>query len=351
MNQRPASAYKQFQVRAPELGWTLQRVLHDRLQFSHAQARGLLARGCVFRNGWAQRDAAIRMSLGDQVEVRYDPSLRYSAPKRSEYRALEAGDFVAGGRVLHVDEALVVVDKPSGLLSVHAPGTRSPDLKRRLELRLGRLFPVQRLDRYTSGVLAYARSRAAKEALLPQFRDHTVLREYVGVVLGRPEPSSRTLRSSLMEDRRSLKVRPIRSGETGEEAVTEVELLQALGSVSLCRFRLQTGKKHQIRVQMAAIGHPLLGDRAYGRPSPALARPALHAAALELSHPLSGKRMRWESAPPADFQRLLKQARSGALQAGEPAAPARRSRVGTRQPVSRGPRRNRTRRRGARGAG
>jgi 23S rRNA pseudouridine1911/1915/1917 synthase len=302
---------KRFQLNRPEHGWTLQRVLHDRLGFSHASARGLVASGCVHRNGWPQSDAALRANVNDVIEVRYDPLVRYSAPKHPVFKPLVAGDYVAGARVLHLDEALVVVDKPSGLLSVHAPGSTRSDLKRRLDQRLeSRLYPVQRLDRYTTGVLAYARSKEAKEALVPQFREHTVRREYLGVVEGVPRPYRSALRVVLVEDR-TMKVRLARPGEQGEEAITEYEVLETLGSISLCRFLLHTGKKHQIRVQMAGIGHPLVGDRAYGSPSPEIGRPALHASTLELKHPLTGEWMRWEAPLPDDLRRLIRR-RGGA---------------------------------------
>lgn len=210
--------------------------------------------------------------------------------------------------LVHEDEDILVVDKPSGLLSVATEGERTRTAYRLLRdwvtargPTAARLFIVHRLDRETSGLIVFAKTVSAKRALQSQFAARSVERVYVALVEGVPRTMEGALTSRLTEDR-SLRVRPTSDRRAGREAITRYRVVARRREGTLLELRLVTGRRGQIRAQLAAAGHPIAGDREYGARTDPLGRLALHATRLGLAHPRGG-RLVFESSPPPAFGR------------------------------------------------
>lgn len=190
--------------------------------------------------------------------------------------------------LLHVDEHLLVVDKPAGLLVVGAPGRRGPTLIDLLSTQLGqRAYAVHRLDEDTTGAIVVARTIAARDAMEPLFRAHAVQREYLALVVGRPSPAAGRIESRLREVDGVVKV--VTRG--GQDAITDYTSLDRRGRLTLVSCRLATGRRNQIRAHMSALGCPIAGDRKYGYRASgeeAFRRPMLHSWRLSFTQPLSG---------------------------------------------------------------
>jgi 23S rRNA pseudouridine1911/1915/1917 synthase len=228
--------------------------------------------------------------------------------------------------IVFIDSQLVVVRKPAGISTVPHESDPAPSLLELLSARLRphgrgppRLHVVQRLDRETSGLLVLARTPAARELLKGQFRRRTVIRSYLALAAG--ELASSTFRSRLVRDRGDGRRGSTRNPKLGRLAVTHVELLERFAGASLVRCRLETGRTHQIRIQLSEAGHPLLGERAYRRrsdPDPPLpvGRLMLHAATLGFAHPLDARPMRFEEPMPPDMRSLCERLRAAAPPAG-----------------------------------
>lgn len=198
--------------------------------------------------------------------------------------------------VLHQDRDLVVVNKPSGLLSV--PGRAHPDsVVTRLQADFAHLYPVHRLDMDTSGLLVLALRRKAERALMQQFQKRSVRKTYIARVAGQPEQPGGSIRLALT---RELGRPRSRVDAAGKAAHTDWHVLSRdADGHSTLSLHPRSGRSHQLRVHLLAIGHPILGDRFYAPPEVVAAaeRLCLHAAALELAHPYSGARLRLESTP------------------------------------------------------
>jgi 23S rRNA pseudouridine1911/1915/1917 synthase len=218
---------------------------------------------------------------------------------------------VKGGKqkwiVVHDDDEIVVADKPAGLLTIGTDRERHRTLYRllfdreRRRHRRGRVFVVHRLDRDTSGLLVFAKSEEAKRALQTQFHARTASRTYHAIVRGSYPGDEDVLKSYLAENS-ALRVYVTTDPHRGKLAITRVRVLRRAAAATLLEVILETGRKHQIRVHLAETGHPLLGDRRYGedRAGP-IGRLALHAVALEIEHPTTGRRERFESQLPRGF--------------------------------------------------
>lgn len=209
-------------------------------------------------------------------------------------------------RLVQQDDDLLVVDKPPGLLTVATDRERERTAYRLLRDWLkaqgqGRLFIVHRLDRETSGLLVFARSAEAKRVLQAQFQARTPERVYVARVEGIVRQAEGELVGGLVEDR-ALRVRAVSDGRRGREAITCYRVLARYRDASLLELTLVTGRRGQIRAQLAALGHPIVGDRAYGSHRDPPGRVCLHASRLGFVHP-NGRRVVFESPPPVAFQR------------------------------------------------
>lgn len=286
-----------------------------------SKARELIESGRVKLGGELCFDPATRVAVGAQVEV--DRSAR-----RRRAPSLEPDGLV------HVDHDIVVVRKPAGLMTVPFDGNDERDtLIERTRLALieqhpratapegsrkkrdfERLGVVQRLDKDTSGLLVFARTRAARKGLATQFRAHTIERRYVALVWGRAEAA--VYDTYLVPDRgdgRRGSWRGSNPPKSAKQAITKVRVEQRLpgpwGEVTLISCRIETGRQHQIRIHLSEAGHPLLGERVYDRHADDRpiqpARTMLHAASLGFRHPIHDRPLRFEDPPPADFRALL----------------------------------------------
>ena len=204
--------------------------------------------------------------------------------------------------LIHVDEALIVVNKPEGLLSVPGRGEDRQDcMVHRVQQRFPEALTVHRLDMATSGLLVFARGEAMQRALSVLFQDRQVNKRYVAVVQGLLAPDHGEVNLPLIADWPN-RPRQMVCFERGKPSQTRYEVLARDVDQGETRVALTpiTGRSHQLRVHMLALGHPMLGDPFYGDADSQARAPRLllHAAALSLPHPQTGERMHWTSAPP-----------------------------------------------------
>jgi 23S rRNA pseudouridine1911/1915/1917 synthase len=217
-------------------------------------------------------------------------------------------------RVVFEDEHLLVIDKPAGVVVHPARGHWQGTLAQALEGRAAggedafRAGIVHRLDRDTSGLLVVAKSDAVHTALKGALQRREVVREYLALVEGRPPARSGTIDAPIGRDRR-VRTRQSTDTDDGREAVTHFTIERALPRATLLRVRLQTGRTHQIRVHLQAIGHPVCGDPEYGTPRLyGLERQFLHAEHLAFTHPVTGEPVDVHSPLPTDLAAALDRA-------------------------------------------
>jgi 23S rRNA pseudouridine1911/1915/1917 synthase len=218
--------------------------------------------------------------------------------------------------VVFEDEHLMVVDKPAGIVTHPAPGHSGVTLAEALPAGSG---IVHRLDRDTSGLLVVARSQEALAALRRMMKAREVTREYTALVEGHPDAESGTIDAPIGRDRGNRTVMSTRT-DRAREAVTHFEVVERLPRTTLLRVRLETGRTHQIRAHLAAIGLPVVGDPQYGGTESGrrlgLERQFLHASSLMFRHPLSGEWVRCESKPPVGLSHALDTARREPVSGG-----------------------------------
>ncbi len=329
-----------FVVDRRDSGRTLAAVLKDRLGLTWSQAKRLVANRHVRVGQQVETDVARRLKPGKRIQLdagsveqpkREKPPVKRNPKERSP--ALRPGSRLnkeLGSRapaipieIVYADDAIAVVNKPAGLTTMrHAaeaaefgrgqrflPTTLADQLPALLGSPDRPVIAVHRIDRDTSGLVAFARTASAARALTRQFRNHTVERRYLALTRGMPE--SGRIESILVRDRGDGRRGTSRKTDPpdGKTAITHVKPLEALGDFAVVDCRLETGRTHQVRIHLGEAGTPLCGERIYdrpinGRPAPdksGAKRPMLHAASLGFTHPETGKAMRWEAKPPADF--------------------------------------------------
>jgi 23S rRNA pseudouridine1911/1915/1917 synthase len=273
---------------------------------SRSRAQRLIVAGRVLVDGATVRKNH-RVGGGERVVVDETPA-PVDAP--------DAAAPVASFAVAYEDEHLIVVDKPAGVVVHPARGHREGTLAQALLGRAGggdeawRAGIVHRLDRNTSGLLVVAKDDAVHRALKAALAAREVQREYLALVEGRPPARSGTIEAPIGRDRRQRMLMSVDSDANApKDAITHFEIERVLPQATLLRVRLQTGRTHQIRVHMRAIGHPVCGDREYGRTGLyGLRRQFLHAARLAFSHPVTGAPVDVSSPLPADLRAALEQA-------------------------------------------
>ena len=273
---------------------------------SRSRAQRLIAAGRVLVGGTAVRKNH-RVAGGEHVVVD-------EAPEEAD--APDAAAPVAPFGVVYEDEHLIVVDKPAGVVVHPARGHREGTLAQALAGRAAggeeawRAGIVHRLDRDTSGLLVVAIDDAVHRALQAALAGRAIRREYLALVEGRPPARSGTIEAPIGRDRRQRMLMSVDAdAKTSKEAITHFEIERALPAATLLRVRLQTGRTHQIRVHMRAIGHPVCGDRDYGRGGLyGLERQFLHAARLAFAHPVTGEPLDLASPLPADLRSALERA-------------------------------------------
>ena len=315
---------------AASAGGRLDRFLSSRLPaLSRSRLQALIQAGDVRLNGLVVTDPARRVKKGDVCAVAIPPP----APARPEPQAMPLS-------VLYEDAHLIVIDKPKGLTVHPAPGHASGTLVNALIAHCGASLSgiggvrrpgiVHRLDKDTTGLLVAAKTDRAHRGLSEQFAMHgadgRLERAYQAVVWGAPERSRGTIATSLARSAANRTKMSVVAEGRGRHAVTRYEVLERFASgaakpaASLLRLVLETGRTHQIRVHLAHVGHPLLGDMTYGAGFKAsarnlprqaqaaldiLGRQALHAAELSFVHPATGKRLEFVSPLPSDMAGLV----------------------------------------------
>jgi len=296
-------------------GGRLDKALAEATGMSRARIQALIGQGMVTIEDKAATQPSAKVEAGAAFAVTVPPAADPEA---------RAQDIPL--TIVFEDEHLIVVDKPAGLV-VH-PAAGNPDgtlVNALLHHCAGRLSGiggvarpgiVHRIDKDTSGLLVVAKTDAAHEGLARQFADHSIERTYLAVCNGHPNPPEGTISARIGRsdaNRKKMAVLP-KDSSRGKHAVTRYKTRHKMQHCSLVECRLETGRTHQVRVHLASIGHPLVGDPVYGRVSSALRpllqmldfrRQALHAAVLGFIHPVTGHRLSFSSDLPRDMAELI----------------------------------------------
>ena len=323
MTEGGAMARIEREWQAEHEGSALASELHRIMVISHRQAKGFIDCHCVTVNGESVDKHGHRLKAGDTVKVAFDPEQTYEVMPPA--RKLQAGPF----ENLWEDTHLLFVYKPAGLLTVPTEKVGEPSLAeaitesyRRRGFKRFELYIVHRLDRFTSGVLVFAKTPEALHGLKKHFELHRLQRVYFAILVGELPENSGTLAGHLIEHAKSLKmsVATARKGPGGgkrmpagaKEAVTHYRVIERLPGHTVVEVKLETGRRNQIRVQFADRGFPLLGDQVYGTESPLLDRQALHAELLGFKHPVTEEQVTVTAPMPADMEAALKALRNQA---------------------------------------
>ncbi|MFA7441042.1 MAG: RluA family pseudouridine synthase [Sphingomonadaceae bacterium] len=293
-------------------GWRLDRALATMLPtLSRERLKALVSAGEVSLNGRLLRDPALKVKGGEEIVVRI-PDPRPAAAQAEDIPL----------HIVFEDEHLLIVDKPAGMVVHPAAGNLDGTLVNALLHHChGRLSGiggvarpgiVHRIDKGTSGLLVVAKTDRAHAGLAAQFARHTIGRSYLAVVAGLPTPPAGRIETNLARsDANRQKVAVVRPPK-GKRAITHYRLMQALKRAAMVECRLETGRTHQVRVHMAHLGYPLVGDPVYGQGRFAdicreldFHRQALHAQSLRFLHPVTGAEHYYESDVPEDIQALV----------------------------------------------
>jgi 23S rRNA pseudouridine1911/1915/1917 synthase len=295
------------------IGWRLDRALAAALPtLSRERLKALISTGGVAGPAGLVRDPAVKALGGDYLVTVPEPKPAHN----------EAQDIPL--EIVHEDEHLLVVDKPAGMVVHPAAGNFDGTLVNALLHHCaGRLSGiggvarpgiVHRIDKDTSGLLVVAKIDVAHEGLAAQFARHSIDRRYLSITSGIPVPARGTIDAPLARSSANRKKIAIVGEGRGKRAVTHYRIVEPLRGAALVECRLETGRTHQVRVHMASIGHPLLGDPVYGQVRNEqrevlkrlnFHRQALHAAQLGFVHPVTKENLSFKSALPSDIQELF----------------------------------------------
>ncbi|MCI5045200.1 MAG: RluA family pseudouridine synthase [Aquisalinus sp.] len=323
-------------VEDDKAGLRLDKWLADSVEdISRSRLKSLISEGLVLRDGLPASDASARVRVGEIYSLQL-PELEEAEPAPEDIPL----------DVLHEDGDLIIVNKPAGMVVHPGAGNQTGTLVNALLHHcrdslsgiggVARPGIVHRLDKDTSGVMVAAKNYAAHHGLSELFSAHTIARTYLAIVHGSPRPGLGTIETGIArasQDRKKMAVADIYEHPSAREAITHYKVRESYGQgraklpgdslASLVACQLETGRTHQIRVHMAHLGHPLVGDQVYGR-GPGLSglrpiddvaiaatevlrnfkRQALHAAELGFDHPLTGEPLLFTTPPPVDFLEL-----------------------------------------------
>jgi len=340
----------QFLIDRRETGRTIAAVLRQRYKLTWARAKRLVENGHIRVAGQLTRAPEQRVKTGNRVWIAHgtidnptpaEKKPANSTPTPAKTRAkvkpkpsLELANTLAV-EIVYSDDSVVVVNKPAGLTTVRSKDDEAEFGKRAkkflpttladvLPTLLGTpnkpVFAVHRLDRDTTGLIVFARTPQATQALTKQFRLHTTERRYLALVRGVPKGGR--LESAFVQDRGDGRRGSAAAGkpvpDDGKPAVTHVKVVEKLGAFAVVECRLETGRTHQVRIHLGESGHPLCGEKVYDRPiggkpipdGSGAARPMLHAARLGFAHPEDGASRSWDAKPPTDFAELWRKLRT-----------------------------------------
>ena len=269
-------------------------------ELSRTQAQGLITDGLITVNGHPAK-ARLKLDVGDRVKITLPPP---PGPLLPEAIPLD---------IPYQDDDLLVIDKPVGLTVHPAPGHQShtlvnailayvPDLPESDSLRPG---IVHRLDKDASGVMVVAKNSRAQLDLIGQFKARSVAKAYLVLVKGRLTPDNGVIEAPIGRDPRNRKRMAVVAEGEGRDACTHYHVIRYLEDYTLIEIRPETGRTHQIRVHLSAIGYPVVGDRVYGAKSDPLPRLFLHACRLGFKLPSTGKYVEFTSDLPTDLEQVL----------------------------------------------
>ena len=269
-------------------------------ELSRNHAQGLIAGGLVTVNDHPAK-AGLKLDIGDRVKITLPPPPN---PLLPEAIPLD---------ILYQDDDLLVIDKPVGLTVHPAPGHQShtlinailahvPDLPKTDSLRPG---IVHRLDKDASGLMVVAKNSQAQIDLIGQFKARSVAKAYLVMVKGQLTPDDGVIEAPIGRDPRNRKRMAVVAKGEGREARTRYHVIHHLEDYTLLEIRTETGRTHQIRVHLSAIGYPVVGDRIYGTKSDSLPRLFLHACRLGFKLPSTGKYVEFTSNLPPDLEQVL----------------------------------------------
>ncbi len=303
------SDHYNFTVSEENIGDRIDKVLSKQLpEMSRSSLQKLVNDGCVLVNG---------NIVSKNYKIKNSDTISVEIPEAEELKA-EPQDIPID--IVYEDDSLLVVNKPQGMV-VH-PAAGNPDgtlvnallfhCKGRLSSINGVIRPgiVHRIDKFTSGLLMVAKTDKAHNFLAQQIKDHNFTREYNAICIGRFKEPTGNVNEPIGRskfDRKKMCV----TYQNCKEAVTHYEVLEDLGQYSLVKFRLETGRTHQIRVHSAFIGHPVLGDDVYGKAYKGLEGQCLHAKKLGFIHPETKEYMEFDSELPVYFVKVLEKLRKG----------------------------------------
>ncbi len=300
---------KSLILEAESAGERLDRFVSDSCEeLTRSAAASLIADGAVLVNGEAKAKN-YKLRQGDKVEV--------TIPDPTELEAVAQDIHID---IVYQDDSLLVVNKPKGMV-VH-PANGNPDgtlvnallfaCKGQLSSINGVIRPgiVHRIDKNTSGLLIVAKTDAAHRHLAEQIKEHSFTREYEAVVVGRFAPPDGTIDAPIGRSRYDRKKMCV-TQTNSRNAVTHYQTVAALGNFSHMRFRLETGRTHQIRVHCAYMGHPVYGDDVYGKAVKGVQGQCLHAKKIGFIHPVTGEYMEFDSELPDYFKKVLDRIEKG----------------------------------------
>lgn len=250
--------------------------------------------------------------VNEHIETKYNYTLKEGDTIRIQSGIAQQELQHPKLKLIYEDDYIAIVDKKEGLLTMatHREShetTAYSILKNHLKKANPRaeLYTVHRLDRETSGVLMFAKTKAIQQALQENWHQVVTKRLYCALVEGCPQHTEDTITSWLTENKKSLRVSSSPTDNGGQKAVTHYKVTKTNGAYSLLEVQLETGRKNQIRVHMAEIGHPVVGDKKYGKGLSSIKRIGLHAQILEFIHPVTHKKVRFESPTPKAFNTLV----------------------------------------------
>jgi len=270
-------------------------------ELSRTYAQRLIADGYITVND-RQAKPSLKLGVGDRLRVVIPPT----APSPLSPEAIPLN-------IIYEDDDLLVIDKPAGLAVHPAPGHPGHTLVNAILSHFPRLADVSdslrpgvvhRLDKDTSGVMLVAKNRTAQQNLSDQFKAHSVGKAYLVLVKGQLTPEQGVIEAPMGRDPRNRKRMAVVT--EGREARTEYRVIRYIGNYTLLEVMPETGRTHQIRVHLSAIGYPVVGDKVYGVKSPHLSRQFVHASRLGFKLPSTGEYVEFTSELPPDLEQALK---------------------------------------------
>lgn len=307
MKNNPDSETIIMEVAARENGIRLDKYVSEHCTgLSRTRVQKLIADGFIRVNGAVTR-SGYRVDTGDELSINIPPP---------ESSSLEAEEIPLD--IIYEDKDIIVVDKPAGLAVHPSPGHASHTLVNALLSHFSELPEtgggerpgiIHRLDKDTSGVMVAAKNQSAQQNIMDQFRDRTVVKRYTVLVKGRLKPSEGIIEAPVGRDPNRRQQMAVVPESRGREATTEYTVIEYIGNYTLLEVRPVSGRTHQIRVHLQAIGYPVAGDSVYGVKAPPLARQFVHASVLGFILPSTGKYTEFHSPLPADLRQALERIR------------------------------------------